>query len=204
MAEKRLTKEIAEQFLVDDESVDLEEFTEIDDDAAERLSQHEDWLFLDGVKSLTDSAAESLACHGGHLSLRGLTTLSEAAAAKLGASPAIGPYSVSLQAMPSKVALTLYEAICDYRGSIEIELLSANDIVEYFSDEIDRSLALAIAERIRDESFLDWFAHNIVTNQLCPQLELKRGDIERLRVADPLADELHRVAWPEGEYQPPK
>ena len=192
MAEKRLTKEIAEQFLVDDESVDLEEFTEIDDDAAERLSQHEDWLFLDGVKSLTDSAAESLACHGGHLSLRGLTTLSEAAAAKLGASPAIGPHSVSLQAMPSKVALTLYEALCDYRGSIEIELLSANDIVEYFGDEVDRSLALAIAERIREEGFLDWFASNIINNQLCPQLDLKRGEIEA-------SDD-----WPEDAFQPPK
>ena len=29
VAEKRLTKEIAEQFLADDESVDLEEFTEL-------------------------------------------------------------------------------------------------------------------------------------------------------------------------------
>ena len=29
MAEKRLTKEIAEQFLADDESVDREEFTEL-------------------------------------------------------------------------------------------------------------------------------------------------------------------------------
>ncbi len=29
MAEKRLAKEIAEQFLADDESVDLEEFTEL-------------------------------------------------------------------------------------------------------------------------------------------------------------------------------
>ena len=29
MAEKRLAKEIAEQFLTDDESVDLEEFTEL-------------------------------------------------------------------------------------------------------------------------------------------------------------------------------
>ena len=34
MGEKRLTKEIAEQFLADKDSVDLEEFTDLDDDAA--------------------------------------------------------------------------------------------------------------------------------------------------------------------------
>ena len=33
MAEKRLTKEIAEQFLADDESVDLCDFMELNDDA---------------------------------------------------------------------------------------------------------------------------------------------------------------------------
>jgi len=37
--EKILTKEIAEQFLADDESVDLSEFTAIEDGAAEVLSK---------------------------------------------------------------------------------------------------------------------------------------------------------------------
>ena len=40
MAEKRLTKEIADQFLADDKSVDLREFTEVDDDAATALLMH--------------------------------------------------------------------------------------------------------------------------------------------------------------------
>ena len=40
MTEKRLTKEIAEQFLADDKSVDLREFTEVDDDAAMALLMH--------------------------------------------------------------------------------------------------------------------------------------------------------------------
>ncbi len=40
--EKVLTKEIAEQFLNDDESVDLNEFTAIEDAAAESLSKHDD------------------------------------------------------------------------------------------------------------------------------------------------------------------
>jgi hypothetical protein len=38
---KVLTKEIAEQFLEDDDSVDLSEFTAIEDAAAESLSKHE-------------------------------------------------------------------------------------------------------------------------------------------------------------------
>ena len=39
--EKVLTKEIAEQFLADEESVSLWEFTAIEDDAAESLSKYE-------------------------------------------------------------------------------------------------------------------------------------------------------------------
>ena len=62
MAEKRLTKEIAEQFLADDESVDLSEFTEVDDDAAESLSKHEGSLSMD-LEKLPESAAEILRQH---------------------------------------------------------------------------------------------------------------------------------------------
>ena len=84
MAEKRLTRQIAEQFLADDESVDLSEFTEVDDDAAESLSKHEGGLSLDGLTSLSDAAAESLSKHkGSWLGLDGLTNLSDAAAESL-------------------------------------------------------------------------------------------------------------------------
>ena len=57
MTEKRLTKEIAEQFLADDESVDLSEFTEVDDGAAENLSRHRGYLDLNGLTSLSDAAS---------------------------------------------------------------------------------------------------------------------------------------------------
>ena len=40
--EKVLTKEIAEQFLADEDSVGLSEFTAIEDEAAESLSKY-DW-----------------------------------------------------------------------------------------------------------------------------------------------------------------
>ena len=38
--DKVLTKEIVEQFLADEDSVDLFDFTAIEDDAAESLSKH--------------------------------------------------------------------------------------------------------------------------------------------------------------------
>ena len=47
--EKMLTKEIAEQYLADEDSVDLSEFTAIEDAAAESLSKHEEDLYLDDL-----------------------------------------------------------------------------------------------------------------------------------------------------------
>ena len=58
--EKVLTKEIAEQFLANEESVDLSEFTAIEDEAAESLSKYEGTLWLEGLTSLSDAAANSL------------------------------------------------------------------------------------------------------------------------------------------------
>jgi len=79
-----LTKDIAEQFLADEDSVDLGEFMAIEDAAPESLSKHKEGLYLDGMTELSDAAAESLSkCEGG-LDLRGLTKLSDAAAKILG------------------------------------------------------------------------------------------------------------------------
>jgi len=76
--EKVLTKKIAEQFLADEDSVDLMDFTAIEDDAAESLSKHEGYLYLGGLTELSDAAAESLSKHEGNVSLNGLTGLSDA------------------------------------------------------------------------------------------------------------------------------
>ena len=64
MVEKRLVREIAEQFLAD--SVDLTSFTVLDDDAAESFSKDEGRLSLDGLTSLEADAAAILhkADHG--------------------------------------------------------------------------------------------------------------------------------------------
>ena len=55
MAEKRLTKEIAEELLADYGFMDLSEFTELDDDAVESLSKHEGdlYLYLAGLTTLS-------------------------------------------------------------------------------------------------------------------------------------------------------
>ena len=63
MAEKRLTKGIAGQCRADRWSVKLTEFTELDDDATESLSNIKGQLGLEGLTSLSDAAAESLNKH---------------------------------------------------------------------------------------------------------------------------------------------
>ena len=69
---KILTQKIAEQFLADEDSVELWEFTSIEDAAAQALAQHKGDLYLSGLTSLSDAAAQALAQYEGTLSLDGL------------------------------------------------------------------------------------------------------------------------------------
>ena len=82
---KRLTKEIAEEFLVrKDDFVDIAQFTELDDGAAESLANTVvDPLDLRGLTSLSNTSANSLSKYEGGLNLDGLTSLSDAAAESL-------------------------------------------------------------------------------------------------------------------------
>jgi hypothetical protein len=80
---KILTKHIAERFLKDEDSVDLQTFTSTSDAAAQALAQHNGDLNLEGLTSLSDEAAQALAQHKGKLYLSGLTSLSDAAAQAL-------------------------------------------------------------------------------------------------------------------------
>jgi hypothetical protein len=61
--ENLLTKEIAEQFLADPDSVNLSEFTAIEEAAAELLASSPNRLDLSGLLSLSDEAALHLAKH---------------------------------------------------------------------------------------------------------------------------------------------
>jgi hypothetical protein len=90
MSEKKiLTKEIAEQFIADELSVYLSQYTSIEDVAAEVLSEKSgsvlgSSLNLEGITSLSDEAAESLSkFKGDYLLLDGITSLSDAAAESL-------------------------------------------------------------------------------------------------------------------------
>ena len=64
---KVLTKEIADEWIADEDSHDLCEFEAIDDAAAESLSKHEGYLYLNSLKELSDAAVESLGKHKGEI-----------------------------------------------------------------------------------------------------------------------------------------
>jgi hypothetical protein len=80
---KILTVEIAEQFLKNNHSVALSEFTTIEDYAACVLARHKGEIWLNGLKSLSDAAARLLSEHKGFLSLNGLEFLSDESARAL-------------------------------------------------------------------------------------------------------------------------
>jgi hypothetical protein len=120
MAERRLTKEIVEQFLADDESVDLGDFTALDDDAAERLGTYEGALRLTGLTSLSDAAADRLSKHRGwFLDLSGLTSLSDAAAVSL--SEHRGYLRLSLR--PNSLSDAAAESLEKRKGRVDLEVL---------------------------------------------------------------------------------
>lgn len=83
MSEKKLlTKEIAEQLIDNEDSVDLREFTGIEDAGAESLAGYDGSLDLPSLTSISDAAAESLSKHEFGLCL-GVEELSGAAALSL-------------------------------------------------------------------------------------------------------------------------
>ena len=112
-----LTKEIAEQFLADHNSVDLSEFTAIEDDAAEVLSGYEQSLYLSDVTILSDAAAESFSTHVGDLYFSGIHCLSDAAAQSL--SKHQGHLDLSgLEELPMDAAASLgkHQGVVDLSG----------------------------------------------------------------------------------------
>lgn len=82
-ASKILTKEIAEQFLKDEDSVDLWEYTSLEDEAAQLLAKHEGDLDLSGLLNVSESNVKILAQHIGCLRLCGLKSISDSMAIAL-------------------------------------------------------------------------------------------------------------------------
>lgn len=82
--QKVLTKEIAEELIKDDNAVNLECFTSIEDDAAQVLSKFQGrQLYLEGLENLTVASAKALADFPGHLRFWALEHLPDAVAAEL-------------------------------------------------------------------------------------------------------------------------
>jgi hypothetical protein len=80
----KLTNAVAEKVIFDgDDSIDIDEFTTMEDGAAEILSKNEGYLPLNGLTDLSDPAAEHLSKHEGVLLLNGLAVISDAAAKSL-------------------------------------------------------------------------------------------------------------------------
>jgi len=81
---KTLTIDIAKRFIESPDSVNLQDFEIIEDEAAEVLATNKSTLHLDGLTLLSVGAAKALAQHKGDwLSLNGLTSLSEDVAVAL-------------------------------------------------------------------------------------------------------------------------
>ena len=78
-----LTKEIVERFIEDDQSVRLDGYTSISEEAVDALGGYQDHLNLDGLTELSDESMEKLSNHKSWLSLRGLTQLTDAQAESL-------------------------------------------------------------------------------------------------------------------------
>lgn len=128
--ERRLTRQIASQFLADDRSVDLSEFSSIDDDAAGILSayKNEEFLLLSGLMQLPESVAEILGSdYPGSLELSGLKNLSDAAARGLARSRGEG---ICLEGLTTLSDVTA-QYLSNYSGLIwlgGLTHLSANAI----------------------------------------------------------------------------
>ena len=142
-----LTKEIAEQFLADPDSVDLSEFTAIEDEAAEVLSGYEESLYLSGVTILSDAAAESFSTHVGDLYFSGIHCLSDAAAQSL--SKHQGHLDLSgLEELPMDAAASLgkHQGVVDLSG-----LTSLCGVAASVFQNINKLAPVKLFEKFTDE-----------------------------------------------------
>ena len=134
--ENILTKEIAEQFLEDEDSVDEAEFEAIEDAAAESVSKCAGGLSLDGLTQLSDAAAESLSKLEGALYLNGLASLSDAAAKALSMHEG-NMYFESLRFLSPTAEKHLKQRDGEIKlgwDAVTYDFNSMAEVVAYFSD----------------------------------------------------------------------
>jgi hypothetical protein len=105
---KILTNKIAKQFLKDNDSIHLAEFTFIEPSAAQVLAKHKGELNLSGLTSLSDKSAVELSKHKGLLVLVNLASLSNTGAEALVQSKWSGNYTSLIAS--KNVEMTLVRA----------------------------------------------------------------------------------------------
>ncbi len=112
-----IDEELAKEFLVDSDNVDLSKATEITDEAAEALSGYDGGeLYLYGLIQLSDAAAISLSKFRGELWLKGITELSDASVEAL--SKVQG--SLQLSALP-KLSDAAAESLSRHEGGLYLD-----------------------------------------------------------------------------------
>ncbi len=84
IAERTLTQSIAEQYLTDNDAINLCDYALIEDDAAECICKHSDVLKLNGLRCPSEESAKSLGKYEGSFYQNKLPNLSDPAASSLG------------------------------------------------------------------------------------------------------------------------
>jgi hypothetical protein len=168
---KVLTKEIAEQFLADEDSVDLSEFTAIEDEAAEVLGGYKGSLYLHGLVALTDTSACSLGNHKGDLHLNSLVTLTDTSACSLGNHK--GNLDLSGVACLSTNSISY---LMQHKGEINLESLQELDV------DGAKAISAALSHFVLDD---DQFSDEVqAILNVHPELRLNSIDLEEWLLAE--------------------
>ena len=127
-----ITKEIAEQYLADHDSVPLYLFTSMTEAAAESLSKYQGNLNLEGLTEISEGVAESLSKNqGGAIVLSGLTEISEGVAESLSKHQRI-LYLGGLTEISEGIA----ESLSKHQGTLYLEGL--NEISEGVAESLSK------------------------------------------------------------------
>ena len=136
MSEKILTKEIAEQFLILERSVDLDEFSILDDNASAVLSTYSgDALSFEGLTELSETSAGNLSRYAGDLSLGSAYPIGSLGQIPLGVAECLSNFKgenlyLSLSEICDKAAASLskYEGCLDLSGLTTISDSAAESL----------------------------------------------------------------------------
>ncbi len=139
--EKVLTKEMAEQFLSDQKSMCLGDFTSIEDGAAQALSNYDGDLELYGLNALSDAAAAMLTANSGELCLGGLRAVSDSLAEILSRH---GGKKLELD-VPDGLSDTAVASLSKYTGDIFLGLPSLSDSAAESLSKYAGALSLELA-----------------------------------------------------------